>query len=248
MPPSFNRLLTRPKFVSLNSVERASIMRETLGRFLRNLADRLAGSDPASALHPGAQPSGSQTPADVQGLFAPLVAGVRDYAIFRLDAAGYVRSWNAGAERIKGYRADEILGQHFSRFYDEESIKAGKPESELRGPGNGTVRGGRLAKRKDGSRFWANVLITALRDQDGTINGYLKITQDLTERRESEERLRRPMPTSRAGSRSGPRNWPAATGSSPRPTAACSRKSSRDSMPRRPSRRRIVARTSSSRC
>ena len=165
-------------------------MRETLGRLLRNLADRLAGSDPASASHPGAQPSGSQTPADVQGLFAPLVAGVRDYAIFRLDADGHVRSWNAGAERIKGYRADEILGRHFSRFYDEESIKAGKPESELRGPGDWTVRGGRLAKRKDGSRFWANVLITALRDQDGTINGYLKITQDLTERKESEERLR----------------------------------------------------------
>src|SRR5690242_2437158 len=98
-------------------------MRETLGRLLRNLADRLAGSDVGAASHPGARPSGSQTPADAEGLFAPLVSGLRDYAIFRLDAGGYVRSWNAGAERIKGYRADEILGQHFSRFYDEESIK-----------------------------------------------------------------------------------------------------------------------------
>ena len=124
-------------------------------------------------------------------LFDPLVAGVRDYAIFLLDPGGHVRSWNAGAERIKGYRAGEILGQHFSRFYDSESVLAGKPESELQAAqatGRFEDEGWRL--RKDGSRFWANVVITALRNDEGTTSGYLKITRDLTERKESEERLR----------------------------------------------------------
>ena len=119
------------------------------------------------------------------------MAGVRDYAIFLLDSRGHVRSWNEGAERIKGYQAREILGQHFSRFYDGESIRAGKPDQELeaaRTAGRFEDEDWRL--RKNGSRFWANVLISVLKDDNGTTRGYLKITRDLTERKESEERLR----------------------------------------------------------
>jgi PAS domain S-box-containing protein len=123
--------------------------------------------------------------------FDSLVAGVRDYAIFLLDAQGNVRSWNAGAERIKGYRADEIIGRHFSTFYPKEAIDSGFPAHELTVAGKAgrfEDEGWRL--RKDGSRFWANVVITALRNESGQVQGFLKITRDLTERREAEERAR----------------------------------------------------------
>jgi PAS domain S-box-containing protein len=118
---------------------------------------------------------------------------VRDYAIFKLDPDGTVATWNAGAERIKGYRADEIVGQHFSRFYPEEDVRAGKCEMEL----SEATREGRFEDegwrlRKDGTRFWANVVITALRGTDGKLVGFAKVTRDLTERRKLEqERLRR---------------------------------------------------------
>ena len=104
--------------------------------------------------------------------FDQLVEGVSDYAIFMLDPAGHVTSWNAGAERIKGYRADEIVGQHFSRFYPEEAVRAGWPEDELRravAEGRFEDEGWRV--RKDGSRFWANVVITALRDERAAARG-----------------------------------------------------------------------------
>ena len=123
--------------------------------------------------------------------FDQLVEGVSDYAIFLLDPAGHVTSWNSGAERIKGYRPDEILGQHFSRFYPEEAVRSGWPEEELRravADGRFEDEGWRV--RKDGSRFWANVVITALRDESGGPRGFLKITRDLTARREAEEALR----------------------------------------------------------
>ena len=102
--------------------------------------------------------------------FRLLVESVKDYAIFMLDPDGRVATWNAGAERIKGYRAEEIIGQHFSRFYPVEDVRAGKCELELRG----ASRDGRFEDegwrvRKDGTRFWANVVITALRDQDGEL-------------------------------------------------------------------------------
>jgi PAS domain S-box-containing protein len=119
-----------------------------------------------------------------------LVAGVRDYAIFLLDRQGTVVTWNAGAERIKGYRPGEIIGQHFSRFYSKESISAGWPVHELEvasDTGRFEDEGWRV--RKDGSRFWANVVITALRDENG-VHGFLKITRDLTDRRQAEEKLR----------------------------------------------------------
>src|SRR5690606_26225972 len=118
--------------------------------------------------------------------------GVRDYAIFMLDAEGRVISWNTGAELIKGYRADEIIGQHFSTFYPRDAVERGWPEEELRraaAEGRFEDEGWRL--RKDGTRCWANVVITALRDRTGRLVGFGKVTRDLTERRRAEERLRR---------------------------------------------------------
>src|SRR5438876_2637937 len=102
--------------------------------------------------------------------FRLLVEGVRDYAIFMLDSQGRVKSWNPGAERIKGYTAEEILGQHFSRFYTREDIERGKPDHGLQmaaAQGRFEDEGWRL--RKDGSRFWANVIITALRHDNGQL-------------------------------------------------------------------------------
>lgn len=123
--------------------------------------------------------------------FRLIVETVRDYAIFLLDPEGNVASWNPGAERIKGYRADEIIGQHFSVFYPEEVRATGWPQQELdlaRERGRFEDEGWRV--RKDGSRFWANVVIAALTHEDGTLRGFAKITRDLTERRRQEERLR----------------------------------------------------------
>jgi PAS domain S-box-containing protein len=120
-----------------------------------------------------------------------LVNGVRDYAIFRLDPSGQVASWNQGAERIKGYSANEIVGRHFSTFYPPEDTRNGKPERELQAAiaeGHYEEEGWRI--RKDGSRFWANVVITALRDETGTLRGFSKITRDITEHRRAEELLR----------------------------------------------------------
>src|SRR5882762_2046563 len=124
--------------------------------------------------------------------FRLLVEGVRDYAIFMLDGAGRVSTWNAGAQRIKGYRAEEIVGQHFSRFYPPEAVAAGRPARLLAlaaREGRAEDEGWRI--RKDGSRFWANVIITAMRDSDGAVIGFAKVTRDLTERKEVEDALRR---------------------------------------------------------
>jgi len=120
-----------------------------------------------------------------------LVESVQDYAIFALDPDGYILSWNAGAQRFKGYTADEIVGKHFSIFYPHEKIASGFPEYELREAartGRFEDEGWRL--RKDGTRFWASVVITALRDSTGTLVGYAKVTRDLTERRAADQALR----------------------------------------------------------
>jgi PAS domain S-box-containing protein len=119
--------------------------------------------------------------------FRLLVEGVSEYAIFSLDVNGNVATWNSGAARIKGYRADEIVGEHFSRFYPEEAQESGWPEHELRVAaveGRFVDEGWRV--RKDGSRFWAHVTITALRDEAGRLRGYAKLTRDLTERKRTE--------------------------------------------------------------
>jgi PAS domain S-box-containing protein len=121
-----------------------------------------------------------------------MIASVHDYALFMLDRSGHVASWNPGAERIKGYRADEIVGQHFSRFFVAEDIASGKPARELEiAASRGRYEDENWRVRKDGSRFWANVIITAIRDPANGVTGFVKITRDLTERRNMEEhRLR----------------------------------------------------------
>jgi PAS domain S-box-containing protein len=120
-----------------------------------------------------------------------LLVDVAGYAILMLDPEGRVASWSVGAERLKGYRADEIIGQHISRFYPPEDVRDGKPQREL----EMAMRQGRIEQeswrvRKDGTRFWANVVITALRGSDGSLRGFGKITQDLTDRKIAEDALR----------------------------------------------------------
>jgi len=124
-------------------------------------------------------------------VLATLVGEVQDYAILMLDVEGNVATWNAGAQRIKGYEAEEIIGRHFSAFYPPEDVAAGKPERELLiAAADGRLEDEGWRVRKDGSRFWANVVITALRDETGSLRGYGKITRDITERRFAEEQLR----------------------------------------------------------
>jgi PAS domain S-box-containing protein len=122
--------------------------------------------------------------------FRLLVQGVTDYAIYLLDAEGRVSNWNLGAQRIKGYLPHEIIGRHFSQFYTDEDRKAGAPQRAL----ETAERDGRFEKedwrvRKDGSRFWAHVIIDPIRDDLGEILGYAKITRDITERMEAQQKL-----------------------------------------------------------
>jgi PAS domain S-box-containing protein len=123
--------------------------------------------------------------------FRSLVEGVRDYAIVMLDPQGRVASWNTGAERLKGYSAKEIVGEHFSVFFPEEDVKRGRPHRQL----EEAEREGRFEEenwrvRKGGSRFWANTIITALHDDEGDLRGFSKVTQDITERKEAERLLK----------------------------------------------------------
>ena len=120
-------------------------------------------------------------------LFRLMVEGVKDYAIFMLDPNGYIMTWNAGAERIKGYGAGEIIGQHFSRFYPPDALARGWPRHELevaKAEGRFEEEGWRL--RKDGTPFWANVVITTLYDREGRLRGFAKVTRDLTDRKRIE--------------------------------------------------------------
>jgi PAS domain S-box-containing protein len=124
-------------------------------------------------------------------LFRGLVEGIKDYAIFMLDRNGVITSWNAGAQRIKGYRADEIIGKHFSIFYPLEAVKSGWPQKELdlaTADGRFEDEGWRF--RKDGSRFWAGVVITAVRDAEGKLKGFAKFTRDLTQAMQVQQALR----------------------------------------------------------
>ncbi len=137
------------------------------------------------------QPTSNQPPAlgDADS-FRLLVDSVGDYAIIMLDVHGHVASWNPGAERIKGYRAEEIIGKHFSCFYLPEAVREGFPERELKiaaEKGRFEDEGWRV--RKDGSRFWANAVISALKDRNGNLRGFSKVSRDLTERKQAEERI-----------------------------------------------------------
>lgn len=121
--------------------------------------------------------------------FRMLVENMKDYAIIILDTNGLVASWNPGSEIILGYRANEIIGQHFSRFYSADDIQAGKPQMELdvaTAKGRSEDEGWRI--KKDEKRFWANEVITPLLDQAGTLYGFGKVMRDLTERRRAEEK------------------------------------------------------------
>ena len=119
-----------------------------------------------------------------------LVESVKDYAIFMLSPSGQVLNWNSGAERIKGYRTEEIVGQHFSRFYTPEDVERGKPAEELKiAASEGQLEDDGWRLRKDGSRFWANVIITAIRGKNGELLGFSKITRDFTERKNTEQAL-----------------------------------------------------------
>ena len=139
-----------------------------------------------------AEPSDAASPRSIEERFRALVSSVKDYAIFMLDPSGRIETWNAGAEQTKGYTAEEIIGQHMSRFYTPEDLARGLPASLLAQ----AVREGRVEcegwrLRKDGTRFWADVVITALVDDQGRLMGFAKVTRDLTERlRAQEEQLR----------------------------------------------------------
>src|ERR1051325_4867125 len=155
-------------------------------------------SDRPSSKSGKLRPKATEEPKPTQGMirqsgdpFRLLVESVRDYAIFMLDTTGNIATWNLGAQLIKGYKPEEIIGKHFSIFYPEEDLAWDKPGYELQVAaevGRFEDEGWRL--RKDGTRFWANVIITALRDKDGTLRGFGKVTRDLTERKQAEEEIR----------------------------------------------------------
>ncbi|WP_232702638.1 PAS domain-containing sensor histidine kinase [Halobacterium wangiae] len=136
----------------------------------------------------GGQPSAEHSDLTEFGAF---VSAVEEYAIFMLDPDGVVTSWNEGAQRTKGYDAEEIVGEHFSTFYTDADVAEGVPERNLETAATaGAVEDEGWRVRKDGSRFWANVTITEVRDDDGTLRGFTKVTRDMTERREHEQQLR----------------------------------------------------------
>jgi len=134
-------------------------------------------------------PAASDHPPDER--FRLLVENVQDYAIFMLDPQGRVATWNAGAQRLKGYAASEVIGRHFELFYPPDAVERGWPKEELRRALEfGRVEDEGWRVRKDGSRFWASVVITVLFDGAGVLQGFAKVTRDLTERRAHEEAMR----------------------------------------------------------
>jgi PAS domain S-box-containing protein len=134
---------------------------------------------------------GKPTPVIDYDAYRLLVQEVKDYAIFLLDPKGKILTWNAGAQRLKGYKPEEIIGKHFSIFYGKEDKANRKPQRELEtATVEGRVEDEGWRLRKDGTRFWANVVITALHDEKGTLRGFAKVTRDMTEKRKAEEALR----------------------------------------------------------
>jgi len=123
--------------------------------------------------------------------FRLLVEGLKDYAIFMLDPYGYITTWNEGAQRIKGYEAEEIVGEHFSIFYTDVDVERAHPDEELRvAAAEGSYEEEGLRVREDGSTFFASALITALWNEEGELRGFAKVTRAITARKEAEERER----------------------------------------------------------
>jgi PAS domain S-box-containing protein len=153
------------------------------------LEDFLAEQHMADSAVPINRPRGGAS-ADQADLFRLLVESIREYAIFVLDPEGNVLTWNPGAQAMKGYTRDEIVGQHFSKFYPPEAIESGWPQREL----TLALQEGRFADegwrvKKDGTSFWASVIIVPLRSKNGELSGFAKVTQDMTDRRQTEERV-----------------------------------------------------------
>lgn len=199
----WNELAKKHSF-SLPGIEPAAELRpvKTADPTLKRQQKQGTGPDAPSpgvspVRHNGDLPTGNLVSPDVEWRaneepFRLFIESVPDYAIFMLDPGGRIASWNTGAERTKGYKAAEIIGRHFSAFYTEEDQRSGRPQkllSQAAACGAATDEGWRV--RKDGSRFWAGVTITAIRDATSTIIGYGKVTRDLTERRRAELALRR---------------------------------------------------------
>jgi len=171
-------------FVRLRQQE---VHQEELTEELRSRAEKIEAED---LLRAREFQERTEAVRQIEQRFRSLVDAVKDYAIFMLDPHGRVSTWNPGAERIKGYKPEEIVGEHFSRFYTQDDVDSGKPNVELKEAvalGRFEDEGWRV--RKDGSRFWANVVITAIRDQTGKLTGFAKVTRDLTDRRKTEEAL-----------------------------------------------------------
>ena len=153
-------------------------------------AAKSANANSANAKSENAK-SANAKPANSEERFRLLLESIKDYSIVMLDPEGLVTTWNKGAERITGYRSDEIVGRHFSRFYPQVDVAEGKPEHELAvaaGEGRCEDEGWRV--RKDGTRFWAEVVVTPIYNDSGKLSGFSKVTRDVSGRREAERKFK----------------------------------------------------------
>jgi PAS domain S-box-containing protein len=199
-------IVERPDGARVSILPHPTPLHDTSGKLvgavnmLMDLSDRKKAEEVLHQLNAMLEQRVEQRTQQLQGAFARLrdsergfrglVQGVTDYAIFMLDPEGVVTNWNAGAQRIKGYTADEIIGQHFSRFYTPKDRAEGMPQRALATAareGKFEAEGWRV--RKDGKLFWASIVIDPIRDEDGTLVGFAKVTRDITERREAQEAL-----------------------------------------------------------
>jgi PAS domain S-box-containing protein len=181
---SFNEMLAQIQAQD-SALHRAH---DDLDRRVQDRTAELSAANASLQVEIGERRRAEEALRESEELLRSLIDGVPDYAIFRLDCDGRVRSWNAGAQRIKGYLPEEIIGQPFSRFFSTEDIQNGKPERQLQAAtaqGRCEDEGWRL--RKDGSRFWANTVITAMHDSAGNLTGFSKVTRDITDRRRIEQ-------------------------------------------------------------